>query len=155
LPVINGEVQLTGRKYSASNVVYSHKENEVVFKQDISKTYSENSGIKKWERTFTHKKGKSIVIADAYDCKMAPTTLMLPMMLVALPDISKPGKMVIKTGDDSTLSIDYDAAIFTVEIETIPLQDAKIAKNWGNTLYRAQFIMKKPTKKGSYRFVIQ
>jgi hypothetical protein len=63
--------------------------------------------------------------------------------------------MTIKTGDDSILSIDYDAAIFTVEIETIPLQDAKIAKNWGNTLYRAQFIMKKPTKKGNYRFVIQ
>jgi len=155
LPVINGEEQLTGRKYSASNVVYAHTGNEVVFKQDISKTYSENSGINKWERTFTHKKGKSIVIVDAYDCKMAPTTLMLPMMLVALPDVSKLGKLVIKTGDDSTLSIDYDAAIFTVEIETIPLQDAKIAKNWGNTLYRAQFIMKKPAKKGNYRFVIQ
>jgi hypothetical protein len=80
---------------------------------------------------------------------------MLPMMLVALPDISVPGKMVVKNGDNSSITISYDPKQFEIDIEEIKLQDLKIAHTWGSTLYRAKFKMKNIAKKGKYTFTIQ
>jgi hypothetical protein len=107
------------------------------------------------ERTITHIKGKSILIADHYEFSTTKKNIMLPMMLVALPDISVPGKMVVKNSDDSSITISYDPKQFEIDIEEIKLQDSKIAHTWGSTLYRAKFNMKNITKKGKYTFTIQ
>jgi len=155
LPVINGDGQHKGRKYSASNVRYSKKSKEVVFSQDISKTYSENTGIKKWERTFTHRKGKSIVISDNYELDKQPDSVWLPMILNSAPDISTKGLVIINNGKDEKLTIGYEPKQFEVESEKIPLKDEKISRIWGDTLYRLHFKMKNPDKKGEYRFVIK
>ena len=155
LPVVDGAVQQTGRKYSASNVSYVSDAQKNIFKQDISKTYNDSIGLNKWERTITHVKGKSIIISDDYEFSTAKKNIMLPMMLVALPDISVPGKMVVKISDDSSITVSYDPKQFEIDIEEIKLQDSKIAHTWGSTLYRAKFKIKNITKKGKYTFTIQ
>ena len=155
LPVIDGEGQQKGRKYSASNVSYSTNLNEVVFSQDISQTYSENAGIKKWERTFTHRKGQSIVIADNYEFDKLPDSVWLPMIINSAPDISTNGLVVMNNGKDEKVTIGYDPKQFEVESEIIAIDDEKISSIWGDTLYRLHFNMKKMTQKGQYRFVIQ
>lgn len=155
LPVIDDAVQQTGRKYSASNVSYLSDAQKNIFKQDISKTYHDSIGLNKWERTITHIKGKSILIVDNYEFSTAKKNIMLPMMHVVLPDISVPGKMVVKISDDSSITISYDPKQFEIDIEEIKLQDAKIANTWGSTLYRTKFKMKNITKKGKYTFTIQ
>jgi hypothetical protein len=155
LPIIDGEVQQTGRKYSASNVSYASDAKQISFKQDISKTFIDSMGLNKWERTITHVKGKSIIISDDYEFSTTKKSIMLPMMLVALPDVSVPGKMLVKTSEDEPITIAYDPKKFEIDIEEIKLQDAKIAHTWGNTLYRAMFKMKSISKKGKYAFTIQ
>ena len=155
LPIVNGEVQLTGRKYAASAVSYTSDAQKNVFKQDISKTYNEDLGMRKWERTITHNKGKSIVIADNFDFSTTRDAIILPMMLVSRPDITVPGKMLVKTGDAETVTISFDQQQFELSVEEINIQDAKISHTWGSTIYRAQFRMKNKTSKGKFQFIIQ
>jgi hypothetical protein len=155
LPVIDDQVQQTGRKYSATNVSFASDAKQITFKQDISKTFTDSMGLNKWERTITHIKGKEIIIADNYEFSTTKKDIMLPMMLVGLPDISVPGKMVVKNSDDTSITVSYDPKKFEIEIEVIKLQDTKIAHTWGSTLYRAKFKMKNITKKGKYTFTIQ
>ena len=155
LPVVDGEVQQTGRKYSATNVSYASDSKQISFKQDISKTFTDSMGLNKWERTIMHVKGKSIIISDDYEFSTTKKSIMLPMMLVALPDVSVPGKMIVKTSEDDHITIAYDPKKFEIDIEEIKLQDAKIAHTWGSTLYRAMFKMKSISKKGKYAFTIQ
>jgi hypothetical protein len=155
LPIVNGEVQLTGRKYAASAVSYTSDAQKNVFKQDISKTYNEDLGMRKWERTITHNKGKSIVIADNFDFSTSRDAIILPMMLLSRPDITVPGKMLVKTGDAETVTISFDQQQFELAIEEITIQDAKISHTWGSTIYRAQFRMKNKTSKGKFQFTIQ
>ena len=155
LPVVDGEVQQTGRKYSATNVSYASDSKQISFKQDISKTFTDSMGLNKWERTIMHVKGKSIIISDDYEFSTTKKSIMLPMMLVALPDVSVPGKMIVKTSEDDHITIAYDPKKFEIDIEEIKLQDAKIAHTWGSTLYRAMFKMKNISKKGKYAFTIQ
>ena len=155
LPIVNGAVQLTGRKYAASNVSFTSDAQKVIFKQDISKTYNEEMGLRKWERTITHNKGKSIVIVDNFDFSSARDSIILPMMLVSRPDITVPGKMLVKTGDAESVTISFDQQQFELTIEEIKLQDAKISHTWGGTIYRAHFRMKNATSKGKYQFTIE
>lgn len=155
LPIVNGEVQLTGRKYAASAVSYTIDAQKNVFKQDISKTYNEDLGMRKWERTITHNKGKSIVIADNFDFSTSRDAIILPMMLVSRPDITVPGKMLVKTGDAESVTISFDQQQFELSIEEINIQDAKISHTWGSTIYRAQFRMKNKISKGKFQFTIQ
>ena len=155
LPIVNGDVQLTGRKYAASNVSFTSHSQKNILKQDISKTYNEELGMRKWERTITHNKGKSIVIADNFDFLTKMESIILPMMLVSKPDVTVPGKMVIKTGDAESITIGFDQQQFELTIEEINIQDAKISHTWGNTIYRAQFRMKNATSKGKFQFTIQ
>jgi hypothetical protein len=155
LPVIDDQVQQTGRKYSATNVSFASDAKQITFKQDISKTFTDSMGLNKWERTITHVKGKSIIISDDYEFSTTKKSIMLPMMLVALPDVSVPGKMVVKTSEDDHITIAYDPKQFEIDIEEIKLQDSKIAHTWGNNLYRAMFKMKNISKKGKYTFTIQ
>jgi len=155
LPIVNGAVQLTGRKYAASNVSFTSDAQKVIFKQDISKTYNEELGLRKWERTITHNKGKSIVIADNFVFSSTRDSIILPMMLVSRPDITVPGKMLVKTGDAESVAISFDHQQFELTIEEIKLQDAKVSHTWGGTIYRAQFRMKNATSKGKYQFTIE
>jgi len=155
LPIVNGEEQLTGRKYAASNVSYTSDPQQNIFKQDISKTYDENLGLRKWDRTIIHTKGKSIVIADNFELSTPKNTIILPMMLVAMPDLTVPGKMVFKSSDGESIAIVFDQDQFEITIEEIKIQDSKISQTWGNTLYRAQFRMKRAVSKGKFQFTIQ
>ena len=77
------------------------------------------------------------------------------MMLVSKPDITVPGKMLVKTGDGDSVTISFDLQQFELAIEEVNIQDAKISHTWGSTIYRAQFRMKDKTSKGKFQFTIQ
>ena len=153
LPIINGNVQEEGRKYSASNVSYSNHLNEVLFSQDISKTYPDSVGVIKWESIYLHQKGKSITISQTFELKENPSEIVIPILLATAPNTSINGKLIITTGDGEKFSVDYDAKLFVVTIEEIKLTDQKIARNWGSSIYRACFKMNHPSKKGNYKLV--
>jgi hypothetical protein len=155
LPIINGNVQEEGRKYSASNVSYSNHLNQVLFSQDISKTYHDTVGVIKWETKYRHQKGKSITIAQAYELKENPSEIVIPILLATKPDISTNGQLIITTGDGEKIVVDYDSKLFMLSIEEIKLADDKIARNWGATIFRACFKMSHPSKKGNYTFGIK
>jgi hypothetical protein len=154
-PVINGQGQQKGRKFSARNVSYSRTDKEVVFFQDIAGAYGEETGIETWERTFRHKKGESIVIADNYEFDVPPASIMLPMMFNIAPDTSNAGKVIVTSGNMGKLTVTYDPEQFEVEHERIDIEDKKISGNWGDELHRVHFKVKEPTDRGSYVFDIQ
>jgi len=155
MPVINGQEQQKGQKFSARNVNYSSTAKEVVLSQDIAAAYDESAGVKKWERTFRHEKGESIVISDSYEIDEAPESIMLPMMLNAAPDTSRAGEVVVARANTPRLTVTYDPKHFNVEVEEINIEDKKISGNWGDQLYRVHFKLRVPSATGSYRFVIR
>ena len=155
VPVINGQGQPNGKKYSAKNVGYSLMAGEAVFSQDLAGAYGEETGVKKWERKFRHEKGESIIISDSYEFDAPPRSIVLPMMLNAAPDISSAGEVIVTSGSTARLTVTYDPEQFDVEYEEINIEDKKISRNWSDKLYRLHFKIRKPSEKGSYDFVIR
>jgi len=155
VPIIDGQGQPNGKKYSAVNVSHSMTAKEVVFSQDIAGAYDEEAGVKKWQRIFRHEKGEAIIISDSYEFDATPRSLMLPMMFNAAPDISSAGEVIVTSGSTARLIVTYDPEQFDVEFEEINIEDKKISGNWSDKLYRLHFKMRKPSEKGSYDFVIR
>jgi hypothetical protein len=154
-PVIDGKVQLKGRKYSARNVSFERPAGEVVFSQDFAPAYGEESGIKKWERIYRHSKGRSIAISDRYELSEQPAAISLPMIFQSRPDISSPGQVLIEPAEDTRLTIAYDPDLFDIEFEKITVEDRSVAGKWGDTLYRLNFVMREPAMSGEFRFLIE
>jgi hypothetical protein len=155
LPVIDDQGQRKGRKYAARNVAYERSAIEVTFSQDFAPAYGEESGVVKWERTYKHLKGESILISDSYELDRQPGSIILPMMLVSVPDISVPGKVTVESADTSSLVVAYDTDQFDCAVEKIAIEDRSIAAKWGDTLYRLVFTARLPARKGQFSFTIE
>lgn len=155
LPVIGGNVQRKGRKYSAQNVSYHQSEGEVMFSQDFAAAYGEESGLRTWERTYIHRKGDSISISDRYEFDALPESLILPMMFVLPPDIFTPGKVIVKSADMTSLTLSYDVDQLDCTVEKIDVDDRSVSAKWGDTLYRINFKVRKPTRSGQFSFLIE
>ena len=155
LPVVDGKVQRKGRKYSAWNVTFERSDGEVVLVQDFAPAYGESSGISKWERTYRHRKGHSIVISDHYEFAEQPGAVLLPMMLHRPPVVPVPGKVLIELVEDTRLTVTYDPEQFDYVIDEIDVEDRNVAAKWGDKLYRMNFVLGDPAKSGKFQFLVE
>ena len=154
-PVIDGKGQLKGRKYGARNVEYLRANRETVLFQDFAPAYAEDAGIRRWDRTHRHLKGRSILISDRFEFDTVPGKVELPMIFNSPPDLSKPGKVMVRLAEGTSLAVTYDEGLFDCTIDEITPEDRKVTSRWGNTLYRVLFTLRQPSLSGRYSFVIE
>lgn len=145
LPSVNGEMQLPGRRFKASDVSYKSAKTYAQFTLDIAQAYSEDASINHWERTIRLNRGKNVQIRNTINLKKA-NKLVEHIMTCYPAEVFKPGELLIhyktKEGKDHDFVINYDPRQLVANVEKVPLvamEDQGILKKWGDTIYRINF----------------
>lgn len=151
IPLINGFPQQFGRKFRSKEVSFDNRKSS--FSLDIAGAYPKEANIEKWIRSYKVS-NKELLITDEFKLSEATTPNQLHFMSWGAIDVSKPGLVTIRTGDE-VATLQYEASVFTVELEPIELKDPRMSKVWGDTIYRLVFRAQSIETKGEYKFKIK
>jgi hypothetical protein len=133
LPVINGQEQPEGASYAAGNVVYQKNADGVIFRMNLEKAYPASAGINSWVRNIRAEKKGVITLTDSVRMEKPLRSLTQTFMTVCAADIGMPGKIVFTTEHGKTVTLQYDAKLFTVSKEPITLttpEEAGLKDSW-------------------------
>jgi hypothetical protein len=156
LPTINGVMQSPGREFKAQNVAYRCEEDRVEFSLDIAGAYPPEAGLRAWQRRISlHRRG-GIEMADTFECAEPPRSLTLSLLTPCQVEIRREGEIALGAcalpRDRSTASgrIHYPTGIFQIEIERIPITDARLGPIWGEAVFRLLFSALHPAQTGQW-----
>lgn len=149
LPMINDVPQQFGTQFKATDVLFDEKRR--VFSTNISNAYPATAAVKSWFRSYSVK--DVVTIEDRFELTELKAANKINFLVWAKPDISKSGAVQL-TKDAQSVTLNYDAALFTAAVETVALTDQRLTNVWGNEIYRVTLTAKKQQLKGTYRFVI-
>lgn len=151
LPIINGVPQAFGSQYKATNIAFNPKSS--TFSVDISKAYPETAQVKQWIRSYKLKNG-TVLIEDAFDLNETTVNNQINFLTWGDINIDTLGEVMISINGQKAV-LEYDKNSFTPAIETITLDDPRLANVWGEKIYRVSLNAKNAVKKGKYSFVIK
>ena len=150
LPMINGVPQSPGRNFKSSDVVFNPKKS--TFSLNIAAAYPKNACVNKWIRSYNLGKDK-LVINDSFNLTEAKKNNQINFLTWGKIDISTPGKIIVEIqGEKATLS--YDKNTFTVDVQTITLDDTRLSNVWGKEIYRISLNANKLALSGNYSYTI-
>jgi hypothetical protein len=158
LPTIDGLMQEAGRQFAAKDAVYSMDDGSACVTLDIADAYPETSIIQKWQRTITLNRGKDVVISDDYELSHSSDEIVLSLITPCAVDLSTSGKIILSEAEfnggylTAVGSVSYDAGIFTVSSEMIPITDERMGGIWGESLVRVVLTAESPPAKGEWQF---
>lgn len=137
------------KKYKATEV----KAGKNSFEANIATAYPEEAKVKKWIRSY-HVKGKQARISDSFELEETTAPNIVNFMTWGEIDRSEKGKVIIHVNNVKAALL-YDAALFELTVEPKELDDIRLSKVWGSTIYRLSFKAKQQTNKGNYSFTIK
>jgi hypothetical protein len=160
VPTINGATQPPGARYKASNVVYKQDKAYAALSLDISQSYPQQAGVKKWQRTIRLNRGKNVTVNDVLLLNKAEQVT--EHLMTCYPaEVTKPGELVIhyapQDGTAKDFVITYNPKQMEPTVEKVPLtamEDEGIRTKWGDTIYRINFKVTAPKTNDRYSFVI-
>ncbi len=152
-PTINGVQQKPGKQYSAKNVAFDKKGNELRFQADVAGAYPEEAMVENWYRTFSFKRGKSLTITEDFRLKKKQGTTSVNFMTCLIPEKESDGLLRLK-GEDFSLVLKYNAKKTDVKIEEKQIEDDRLKSYWGESVYRLVFICKKDKLSDQIDFII-
>lgn len=143
LPTVNGVMQKDGAQYCASEVHYSFGDERCEIGMNIANAYPPEAGLRYYRRNAVLQKGKEIVIRDNFAFTEAPVTkdgagslsVVLSLMTYEKPVCvsSEPGKISLAVGGLGTVQV---SSGILLDIEEIPVTDARLQTAWSHELYR-------------------
>ena len=140
LPTINGVMQKNGAEYKATGISYKASEKSATFSLDISPAYPEEAKVRFWIRTVTLNRGKNIIIQDKFALEEAKDNLQLTLMSWRKPVLDQEGVIRLENPEETVdlepVVVRYDKKKFQPNVETIPLEDARLRSSWGKKLFR-------------------
>jgi hypothetical protein len=159
LPAINGQQQMGGAKFTASNVDYRKTAHSAQLTMDIAAAYPAEAGIKSWRREVEMNKRKGVIrINDTYAMKAAPAGIVQSFMSVCDIDISTPGKIIFSLPNQEKVYLDYDKKLWEASVETVALtapEDIHMKQSWkGRDIRRVLLTGKSHKASGSVTYNI-
>lgn len=149
LPSINGQEQVFGTTYKATDVQFNARRKTV--SMNISSAYPEAAEVSRWVRSY-QLTDKEVIVKDQYRLNKVLSPNEVHFMLWG--DIQLlPGKILVDI-DGTKIQMTYDIRQFTAAIETIPLPDIRLSRVWGEQIYRLTLTAKQQPLNGSYEFRI-
>lgn len=140
LPAVNGVMQRDGEKYRAKEIRYRFSDTVCEISMDIADAYPPESGLLYYRRNASLRKGKGIVIKDSFAFqKDTPFTdrensVVLSFMTYDKPALTESsGCLTFSIGSLGQLRITGGKE---PKIETIPINDARLAVAWKHAIYR-------------------
>jgi hypothetical protein len=154
LPKINGIDQKEGRQYIARNTSFNSDIKKAVFSTDISGAYTEDAGVKKWNRSYRLDRGKKFTVSDDFELTMSgdkPTTLNF-VTYCKVTEIS-PGILNL-SGDGFNLEMKYNPKAVSPVIEFNEVTDRALKRYWPDGISRIVFTLNSPGLKGKNKIEI-
>ena len=157
LPLINGVGQKTGRKYEANDAKSTINTKAATLQTDIAAAYPPEAGIKNWNRTVTlNREEHKVELSDVYVLNSTPTSLQQIFMTICDIDASEKGRILLKGGNDTQLTINYNAKFWSVATEkpsTEGMEYESFKTKWDNRpVTRIVLTSNKLKAKGKHRF---
>jgi hypothetical protein len=154
-PTINGVMQKEGIQYKASNVRFVQNTTGVNVSMDIATAYPLEAAVKKYERKFDFDQtSNTIALFENYELHEWKAALVQSFLVYVKPEIEKPGQLLFRLPDGTSVVFKYDAKLFDINIEDKNLDDERISGIWGKQLYRIQLVAKVNKKSGKHNFTI-
>lgn len=151
LPRINGSQQKYGKMYKATDVTMNA--DKKIFSLNIANAYPEESGIKKWQRTYKLTP-ISLQIKDDYLLDKPSEANLLHFIIWGKADVSRKGVIVISSAHKH-MELVYDKSEFEAISEIINVEDIRLKKVWGNELTGITLKATKIKSKGTYNITIK
>ncbi|MVM29195.1 hypothetical protein GO755_04060 [Spirosoma sp. HMF4905] len=158
LPTINGIPQSAGRKFEATNVVYTHPANTSDLRMDIEIAYPPTTTLKKWTRTVKTTPQNTIEIGDDYTATAPLKSLLQTFMTICSVNTSQAGKLIFEQANGKKVSLDYDAAKWKVSVEKLPLDqsdDKVFRQKWQvQDIFRVLLTNQSLAAQDKFRYVV-
>jgi hypothetical protein len=159
LPTINGIMQKNGSEYKATGVSYKVDEKSATFSLDISSAYPAEAKVLSWLRTITLRRGKNIVISDKFKLEKVEENIQITLMSWREPVLDHEGVIKLENPVEAQnvdpVYIKYDKKKFAADVETIPLDDARLQSSWGKQLFRIVLTAKKKSLEDEFSIKIE
>ena len=153
LPAINGVMQKNGREFKATNVSYKSNNSYAQLSLDIASAYPPEAQLNSWVRTVRLNRGKNIEITDSYSLKETVNEITLSLMTPCPVTVQNRGTITLKNGS-TMVSLIYNAAKITPDVETINIEDGNLKSVLGNKIYRILFRAERPPLKDEWKLKI-
>lgn len=151
LPMINGVPQKDGKEFRSKNVRFDPEKRQL--KLDIAGAYQTVANVKEWNLNYTLSPSGALSISENFVLNEAKDFNQLNFLSAVKPTENTPGKIILTNGDVS-VSMDYNTQHFDFSSEEVKLDDSRLSRVWGKTIYRIVFKAKKKSVKGNYSFTI-
>jgi len=119
LPTVNGQQQMQGSMYAATNVTYKKDNKRTTLSMNIERAYPVATGLTAWKRSIDVQEG-SVLIIDSVQSIKPLTFLTQSFMTTCSVDISKEGTISFVTAHGNRIFLYYGEG-WQVSQETIPL----------------------------------
>jgi len=158
LPTINNQQQGGSEKFKASNIKYTPDKNKTTLSMDIQGAYPADAGINKWQRQIIINKSGKVEVTDSYQATAPVKALTQTFMTVCPADISTPGKIIFSLHNGKKITLDYNAAAWSVSKEKIKFttpEDEGVKASWHHQdIYRLLLTAKNNLSNGQVKYII-
>lgn len=149
LPLINGFAQQDGAEYKANDVICDAKKS--TFTLDIAGAYPAEAGVEKYVRQYMLK-GRTLTIDDKYLLKNSTDYNKQVFMTLGKPEKTNDGEFKVSVGDQ-TMTVSFPKG-WSMDIETVELDDKRLSNIWGNEIYRVVLTNSTLSTSGNQTFKI-
>ncbi|PZP50428.1 MAG: heparinase [Pseudopedobacter saltans] len=153
VPLINGIEQQAGAQFKSSSYNYRSSANDVSLSIGIESAYPDSANVDKWERSYLLSRGKSFTIKDMFSLKENNGKTSDNFVTAIKPIQVKSGELIFNVSGE-VVKLKYEDEKMDYKLVSIPLTDPPLIKEWGNSLYRLEFILKKNILKVSTTITI-
>jgi hypothetical protein len=161
LPAIDGVQQAPGEAYKAGDVAYQADDAGVQFSLDIAPAYPPEARLNTWRRTITFNRGQDVQISDTYALNEPAAEIVLSLLAAGEVSAGSPG--LIKIGpapfgdglESGAAQVYYDAGMFAVSTETVPILDERMGGVWGGSLTRVVFKAANPPQQATWTWQVK
>ena len=160
LPIVNGKVQLAGRKYEASTLKYNANEKEASLTMNIALAYDSTAGIKSYNRKVAlNKLTNQVIIKDTAIFEKGGNTIDQVFMTVCKVDTLTKGVINLTTTTEKKYEIIYNPKQVKLSISYPSMEGAEYSSfksKWNNaTITKITLTQNNIGNKESWKYIIR
>jgi hypothetical protein len=131
--------------------MYEEDDTSAQVAMDLAQAYPRQADIASWVRTIRLDRGKSVTVSDDFRLRQPSTKIATHLMTTCDVHLLGEGQLRLVDDHESTdLRVRYAPPQLRVEVESMPLQDGKLAEMWGAQLRRITLHARSPLTQGAW-----